>query len=177
MELLLLYFGHILTSQTLYNLIFFVSRLLNGNELTGSLPEELGYLPKLDRIQIDQNYISGSLPKSFANLNKTRHLWEFSDATCPKTAGCLSSCFTIFFFFFWCSYSFLFSSSWIATWTTIQLVGKSHLNSPDCQVLFICKLIVDNFLLFSASFIFNIIEIFKSLQLLFHCSSFLFLVN
>ncbi|KAH9668497.1 putative LRR receptor-like serine/threonine-protein kinase [Citrus sinensis] len=47
--------------------------LLNGNELTGSLPEELGYLPKLDRIQIDQNYISGSLPKSFANLNKTRH--------------------------------------------------------------------------------------------------------
>ncbi|KAH9717035.1 putative LRR receptor-like serine/threonine-protein kinase [Citrus sinensis] len=47
--------------------------LLNGNELTGSLPEELGYLPKLDRIQIDQNYISGPLPKSFANLNKTKH--------------------------------------------------------------------------------------------------------
>ncbi|KAH9668500.1 putative LRR receptor-like serine/threonine-protein kinase [Citrus sinensis] len=41
--------------------------------IEGSLPEELGYLPKLDRIQIDQNYISGSLPKSFANLNKTRH--------------------------------------------------------------------------------------------------------
>ncbi|KAH9717031.1 putative LRR receptor-like serine/threonine-protein kinase [Citrus sinensis] len=41
--------------------------------IEGSLPEELGYLPKLDRIQIDQNYISGPLPKSFANLNKTKH--------------------------------------------------------------------------------------------------------
>lgn len=108
MELLLSYFGHILTSQTLYNLIFFVSRLLNGNELTGSLPEELGYLPKLDRIQIDQNYISGPLPKSFANLNKTKHLWEFSDATCPKTAGCLSSCFTILFFFLVFLFLFIF---------------------------------------------------------------------
>lgn len=49
-------------------------RLLNGNLLTGNLPEELGYLPNLDRIQIDENRISGSLPKSFANLNKTKHL-------------------------------------------------------------------------------------------------------
>ncbi|KAJ7959964.1 GPCR kinase [Quillaja saponaria] len=47
--------------------------LLNGNQLTGSLPEELGYLPNLDRIQIDQNQISGRIPKSFANLNKTKH--------------------------------------------------------------------------------------------------------
>ncbi|OWM72024.1 hypothetical protein CDL15_Pgr017907 [Punica granatum] len=47
--------------------------LLNGNQLTGPLPEELGYFPKLDRIQIDQNQISGPLPKSFANLNKTKH--------------------------------------------------------------------------------------------------------
>lgn len=49
-------------------------RLLNGNQLTGSLPEEIGFLPNLDRIQIDQNYISGPIPKSFANLNKTKHL-------------------------------------------------------------------------------------------------------
>ena len=50
------------------------SRLLNGNLLTGNLAEELGYLPNLDRIQIDENRISGPLPKSFANLNKTKHL-------------------------------------------------------------------------------------------------------
>ncbi|KAJ4969792.1 hypothetical protein NE237_002891 [Protea cynaroides] len=47
--------------------------LLNGNQLTGPLPEELGYLPNLNRIQINQNQISGSLPKSFAYLNKTKH--------------------------------------------------------------------------------------------------------
>ncbi|KAI3971354.1 hypothetical protein MKX01_008198 [Papaver californicum] len=47
--------------------------LLNGNRLTGSLPEELGYLSNLDRIQIDQNFISGPLPISFANLKKTKH--------------------------------------------------------------------------------------------------------
>ncbi|KAG4935123.1 hypothetical protein JHK85_050042 [Glycine max] len=47
--------------------------LLNGNKLTGSLPEEIGYLPNLDRIQIDQNQISGPIPTSFANLNKTKH--------------------------------------------------------------------------------------------------------
>ncbi|KAG8633649.1 hypothetical protein MANES_18G125500v8 [Manihot esculenta] len=47
--------------------------LLNGNQLIGPLPEELGYLPNLDRIQIDQNHISGPIPVSFANLNKTMH--------------------------------------------------------------------------------------------------------
>ncbi|KAB1211956.1 hypothetical protein CJ030_MR5G023736 [Morella rubra] len=47
--------------------------LLNGNQLTGPLPEELGYLPNLDRIQIDQNNISGPLPVSFSYLNKTKH--------------------------------------------------------------------------------------------------------
>nr|GMD64298.1 probable LRR receptor-like serine/threonine-protein kinase At1g06840 isoform X1 [Ipomoea batatas] len=46
---------------------------MNGNQLTGPLPEELGNLPNLDRIQIDQNHISGPIPVSFANLNKTQH--------------------------------------------------------------------------------------------------------
>ncbi|GKV44011.1 hypothetical protein SLEP1_g51240 [Rubroshorea leprosula] len=35
--------------------------------LTGSLPDDLGSLPKLDRIQIDENKISGPIPTSFAN--------------------------------------------------------------------------------------------------------------
>jgi hypothetical protein len=47
---------------------------MNGNNLTGPLPEELGYLPNLDRIQIDQNNISGPIPTSFSNLNLTKHL-------------------------------------------------------------------------------------------------------
>ncbi|KAK4483044.1 hypothetical protein RD792_010220 [Penstemon davidsonii] len=47
--------------------------LLNGNQLTGSLPDELGYLSNLDRIQVDQNQISGPIPLSFANLKKAKH--------------------------------------------------------------------------------------------------------
>ncbi|KAJ0982027.1 hypothetical protein J5N97_010282 [Dioscorea zingiberensis] len=47
--------------------------LLNGNQLSGSLPEEIGFLPNLNRIQIDENQISGTIPKSFANLKSTKH--------------------------------------------------------------------------------------------------------
>ncbi|XP_073137606.1 probable LRR receptor-like serine/threonine-protein kinase At1g06840 isoform X2 [Henckelia pumila] len=47
--------------------------LLNGNQLTGSLPDELGNLSNLDRIQIDQNHIAGEIPLSFANLTKAKH--------------------------------------------------------------------------------------------------------
>jgi len=46
----------------------------DGNQLTGELPEELGFLPKLNRLQIDQNNITGPIPLSFAKLNTTQHL-------------------------------------------------------------------------------------------------------
>ncbi|KAK4342586.1 hypothetical protein RND71_038402 [Anisodus tanguticus] len=49
-------------------------RLLNGNQLSGSLADELGYLSNLNRFQIDQNQISGEIPKSFSNLNRIRHI-------------------------------------------------------------------------------------------------------
>ncbi|QCE01091.1 leucine-rich repeat family protein [Vigna unguiculata] len=45
----------------------------DGNQLTGELPEELGFLPKLNRLQIDQNNITGPIPLSFAKLNTTQH--------------------------------------------------------------------------------------------------------
>jgi hypothetical protein len=54
--------------------MYYQCRLLNGNKLSGSLPDELGYLSKLDRLQVDQNNISGPLPKSFANMSSVRHL-------------------------------------------------------------------------------------------------------
>ena len=49
-------------------------RLLNGNKLSGSLPDELGNLVKLIRFQIDENRISGPIPKSYANLASLKHL-------------------------------------------------------------------------------------------------------
>ncbi|XP_038719411.1 probable LRR receptor-like serine/threonine-protein kinase At1g06840 isoform X2 [Tripterygium wilfordii] len=48
--------------------------LLNGNTLSGSLPDELGYLASLNRLQVDSNHISGPVPKSFASLISVKHL-------------------------------------------------------------------------------------------------------
>jgi hypothetical protein len=53
---------------------FILCRFLSGNELTGPVPEELGFLPNLRIMQIDDNKLSGPIPLSFANLNKTKHL-------------------------------------------------------------------------------------------------------
>ncbi|KAK8558300.1 hypothetical protein V6N13_038773 [Hibiscus sabdariffa] len=47
--------------------------LLTGNQLSGPLADELGFLPNLLMFQVDLNQITGSLPKSFANLTKCMH--------------------------------------------------------------------------------------------------------
>ncbi|CAL5335321.1 unnamed protein product [Camellia sinensis] len=47
--------------------------LLSGNQISGPLPDELGFLPNLIKFQLDRNYISGPLPKSFANLSNVKH--------------------------------------------------------------------------------------------------------
>ncbi|KHG21064.1 hypothetical protein F383_09787 [Gossypium arboreum] len=48
--------------------------LLSGNQLSGPLADELGFLPNLLMFQVDLNQITGSLPKSFVNLISCRHL-------------------------------------------------------------------------------------------------------
>ncbi|OVA06938.1 Protein kinase domain [Macleaya cordata] len=48
--------------------------LLNGNQFSGSLPDEIGLLTKLKRLQVDENQLSGPIPISFANLTSVRHL-------------------------------------------------------------------------------------------------------
>ncbi|GMJ08569.1 hypothetical protein like AT5G37450 [Hibiscus trionum] len=47
--------------------------LLSGNQLSGPLADELGFLPNLLMFQVDWNQITGSLPKTFVNLIKCRH--------------------------------------------------------------------------------------------------------
>jgi Leucine-rich repeat (LRR) protein len=49
-------------------------RLLNGNQLSGILPDEIGNLQNLNRLQVDQNQLFGPIPKSFANLRSVKHL-------------------------------------------------------------------------------------------------------
>ncbi|KAI5404621.1 hypothetical protein KIW84_051687 [Lathyrus oleraceus] len=48
--------------------------LLNGNKLSGSLPDELGDLTNMNRLQLDENQLSGSVPESLANMINVRHL-------------------------------------------------------------------------------------------------------
>ncbi|KAI5409905.1 hypothetical protein KIW84_055384 [Lathyrus oleraceus] len=50
------------------------TRLLNGNKLSGSLPDELGNLTNMNRLQLDENQLSGSVPESLANMINVRHL-------------------------------------------------------------------------------------------------------
>ncbi|KAL4290561.1 hypothetical protein GQ457_14G002160 [Hibiscus cannabinus] len=47
--------------------------LLSGNQLSGPLADELGFLPNLLMFQVNLNQITGSLPKSFVNLTKCMH--------------------------------------------------------------------------------------------------------
>lgn len=55
-------------------LIHYLDRLLNGNRFLGSLPPELGNLGNLNRLQVDENNITGSVPLSFGNLRSIKHL-------------------------------------------------------------------------------------------------------
>lgn len=49
-------------------------RLLNGNKLCGILPDELGNLQNLNRLQVDENELSGPIPQSFAKLSSAKHM-------------------------------------------------------------------------------------------------------
>ncbi len=49
--------------------------LLNGNNLTGSLPPEIGYFPQLEVLQLDGNPgLTGPLPSTLGNLGSLEHL-------------------------------------------------------------------------------------------------------
>lgn len=52
----------------------FNCRLLNGNQISGPLPDELGNLSELVMFQVDENNISGPIPKSLSKLPKVQHL-------------------------------------------------------------------------------------------------------
>lgn len=98
--------------------------------MSGSLADELGYLPDLNRFQIDQNKISGEIPKTFSNLNRIRHMWvliwlPLSDAMNSE----------LFYFLF----DFTYDIS-TATSITIRWVVKFLTSFPTCPLFFTCKL-------------------------------------
>ncbi|KAF6171230.1 hypothetical protein GIB67_036898 [Kingdonia uniflora] len=53
--------------------------LLNGNELTGFIPESISNLSKLEDLQLHENHLSGTLPSSLGNLQYLRRLFLHSN--------------------------------------------------------------------------------------------------
>ncbi|KAE8721084.1 putative LRR receptor-like serine/threonine-protein kinase [Hibiscus syriacus] len=65
--------------------------LLSGNQLSGPLADELGFLPNLLTFQVDWNQITGSLPKSFVNLVKCKHFHMNNNSISGQIPSELSS--------------------------------------------------------------------------------------
>jgi Leucine-rich repeat (LRR) protein len=53
---------------------FFVSRLLQNNNVTGRLPPELGALPRLQTLDLSNNRFSGRLPDTLGRLSALRYM-------------------------------------------------------------------------------------------------------
>ena len=109
----------------------------------------------LDRFFAWRNWLSS---KSGQNTNwPEQHIWTNTQIICElKQNKAFVSVFligsqpistfvlvssTIPFLHIHCSFVSL--PLWIVTWTTIQLVDKFHLNSPDYRILFTCKFLTN----------------------------------
>jgi Leucine-rich repeat (LRR) protein len=67
---------------------------LEENNLTGSLPPEIGNLPDLEELELYINAIGGTIPSSIGNLPKLRGLLLFDNqlsGSLPVTIGNLSA--------------------------------------------------------------------------------------
>lgn len=53
---------------------FFVPRLLNDNNITGGIPQELGNLSSLTTLKLGGNSLNGSIPDSLGRLSKLQNL-------------------------------------------------------------------------------------------------------
>ena len=67
------------------------SMSLNVNWLSGSLPSELGSLPRLERLHLSRNHLSGPIPPELGNLSKLRMLYlsnnQLTDSIPPELAN------------------------------------------------------------------------------------------
>ena len=66
------------------------SLVLPGNDLTGTLPVELGDLAKLRRLSLPANHLTGPIPAelgNLANLEELVSLWQWLDGPDPAGAG------------------------------------------------------------------------------------------
>ncbi|MDQ1355380.1 MAG: hypothetical protein QG657_5690, partial [Acidobacteriota bacterium] len=74
---------------------------LRNNQLSGSIPSELGNLSNLDSLYLDNNQLSGSIPSEFGNLSNLKWLWMSGNqlgGNIPSQLGNLSNLLGIFLF-------------------------------------------------------------------------------
>ncbi|MEA3348992.1 MAG: sortase [Chloroflexota bacterium] len=67
---------------------------LGGNKLSGIIPPELGNLSDLSGLLLGQNNLSGPIPSELSSLSKLRALWLYNnnlDSTIPSELGNLSN--------------------------------------------------------------------------------------
>lgn len=50
-------------------------RLLQNNNISGKIPQELGNLPKLQTLDLSNNRLSGLIPASLSLLNSLQYMW------------------------------------------------------------------------------------------------------
>ncbi|MCL2098586.1 MAG: hypothetical protein FWH23_07520 [Bacteroidales bacterium] len=65
------------------------SLALDGNNLTGTIPDDLGDLPKLSELWLAQNQLTGTVPNSLLH-NVHWSVWK--DDVCPQQGVGFSNC-------------------------------------------------------------------------------------
>ncbi|MCL7047052.1 hypothetical protein MKW94_013237, partial [Papaver nudicaule] len=76
---------------TSYLLFFFFCRAFGSNNLSGSLPPQLGSLTNLDQIYIDSAGVGGDIPQTFANLVNMVTMWASDNAFTGKIPDFIGS--------------------------------------------------------------------------------------
>merc|ERR1712150_129500 len=67
------------------------SLALNNNKLNHEIPIELGFMTNLDRLHVNHNELTGQLPMEICNLKSIKAVRaDCLEVTCP----CCTKCFT-----------------------------------------------------------------------------------